>query len=158
MESAAVAQARAAVDLAILGVLADGGLRQSEAAALTWPDGTARLTVQKGKNQPEPATVALTEAPARALRDLQPDDADPATPVFGLTGEALANRVRAAARAAGLGDGFTGHSGRIGMALRMVAAGAPNAVVQQQGRWKHGDMVARYTRGEAAGEALKWLT
>ena len=104
MESAAVAQARAAVDLAILGVLADGGLRRSEAAALTWPDGTARLTVQKGKNQPEPATVALTEAPARALRDLQPDDADPATPVFGLTGEALANRVRAAARAAGLGE------------------------------------------------------
>ena len=35
MESAAVAQARAAVDLAILGVLADGGLRRSEAAALT---------------------------------------------------------------------------------------------------------------------------
>ena len=131
MESAAVAQARAAVDLAILGVLADGGLRRSEAAALTWTDGTARLTVQKGKNQPEPATVALTEAPARALRDLQPDDAGPATPVFGLTGEALANRVRAAARAAGLGDGFTGHSGRIGMARRMVAAGAPNAAVQR---------------------------
>ena len=78
--------------------------------------------------------------------------------MFGLTGEALANRVRAAARAAGLGDGFTGHSGRIGMARRMVAAGAPNAAVQRQGRWKHGDMVARYTRGEAAGEALKWLT
>ena len=134
MESAAVAQARAAVDLAILGVLADGGLRRSEAAALIWPDGTARLTVQKGKNHPEPATVALTEAPARALRDLQPDDADPATPVFGLTGEALANRVRAAARAAGLGHGFTGHSGRIGMARRMVAAGAPNAAVQRQGR------------------------
>ena len=98
MESAAVAQARAAVDLAILGDLADGGLRRSEATALTWPDGTARLTVQKGKNQPEPATVALTEAPARALRDLQPDDAGPATPVFGLTGEALANRVRGAGR------------------------------------------------------------
>ena len=54
--------------------------------------------------------------------------------MFGLTGEALANRVRAAARAAGLGDGFTGHSGRIGMARPMVAAGAPNAAVQRQGR------------------------
>ena len=53
--------------------------------------------------------------------------------MFGLTGEALANRVRAAARAAGLGDGFTGHSGRIGMARRMVAAGAPNAAVQRPG-------------------------
>ena len=164
MESADTAQRRAALDLAIIGVLADGGLRRSEAAALTWgdvelwADGTGRLTVQKGKNQPEPQTVAVTEATARALREVQPSDADPVAPVFGLTGEALANRVRAAARAAGLGDGFSGHSGRIGMARRMVAAGAPNAAVQRQGRWKHGDMVARYTRGETAGEALKWLT
>ena len=43
------------------------------------------------------------------------------------------------------------------MARRMVVAGTPNAAVLHQGRWKHGDMVARYTRGEAAGEALKWL-
>ena len=74
--------------------------------------------------------------------------------MFGLTGEALANRVRAAC----LGDGLSGHSGRIDMARRMVAAGAPNAAVQRQRRWKQGDMVARYTRGEMAGEALKWLT
>lgn len=69
----------------------------------------------------------------------------------------MANRVRAAAWAAGLGDGFTGHSGRIGMARRMEAAGAPNAAVQRQGRWKHGDIAARRTRGETEGEALKWL-
>ena len=164
MESPKTAQRRAALDLAIIGVLADGGLRRSEAAALTWgdvelwADGTGRLTIQKGKNQPEPATVAVTAATARALGEIRPDGVDPAAPVFGLTGEALAKRVRSAARAAGLGDGFSGHSGRIGMARRMVAAGAPNAAVQRQGRWKHGDMVARYTRGEAAGEALKWLT
>ena len=119
--------------------------------------GTARLTVQKGKNQPEPLIVADT-ATARALRGIQPDGADPAAPVFGLTGETLANRVSAAARAAGLGEDFSGHSGRIGMARRMVAAGPPQSALQHQGRWKHGDMVARYTRGEAAGEALKWLT
>ena len=164
MESPETAHRRAALDLAIIGALADGGLRRSEAAALTWgdvelwDDGTGRITVQKGKNQVEPATVAVTAATARALREIRPEDADPATLVFGLTGEALANRVRAAARAAGLGDGFSGHSGRIGMARRMVAAGAPNAAVQRQGRWKNGNMVARYTRGESAGEALKWLT
>ena len=133
IESAETAQRRAAWDLAIIGVLADGGLRRSEAAALTWGDvelwayGTGRLTVQKGKNQVEP--VAVTAATARALREIRTNDADPSVPVFGLTGEALANRVRAEARAAGLGDGFTGHSGRIGMARRMVAAGAPNAAV-----------------------------
>ena len=51
MESADTVQRRAALDLAIIGVLADGGLRRSEAAALTWgdvelwADGTGRLTV-----------------------------------------------------------------------------------------------------------------
>ncbi len=159
-----MAQSRGTVDLAIIGVMADAGLRPSEATALTWsdiefwPDGTARITIRKGKNQPEPTTVAVTETTARALRDIQPDNTDPAASLFGLTGETLANRVRAAASAAGLGEDFSGHSGRIGMTRRMVAAGAPNAAVQNQGRWKHGDMVARYTRGEAAGEALKWLS
>ena len=123
-----------------------------------WPDGTGRVTIQKGKNQVEPQTVAITSATARALVELRPEDADHAAAVFGITGKALANRVRAAARTAGLGDGFSGHSGRIGMARRMVAAGAPSAAVQRQGRWKHGHMVARYTRGESAGEAPNWLT
>ena len=147
MESAAMAQARGAVDLAIIGAMADGGLRREEAAALTWgdiewwADGTARITIRRGKNQPDGAAHPVSEGR-----------------VFGLTGESLANRIRAAAKAAGLGDGYNGHSGRIGMARRMVAAGAPNAAVQHQGRWRHGDMVARYTRGEVAGEALKWLS
>ena len=66
--------------------------------------------------------------------------------------------MRAVVRAAGLDDGFTGHSGQIGMARRMVAARAPNAAMQRQGRWKHGGMVAPYTWGEAGGEALNRLS
>ena len=58
--------------------------------------------------------------------------------MFGLTGETLANRVSATARAAGLGDGFSGYSGCIGMTRRMVAAGAPTDAVQHQG---HGSTV-----------------
>ena len=87
----------------------------------------------------------MPPATARVLGEIRLADADPEVPVFDLTGEALANRVSAAARAAGLGDGFSGHSGRIGMVRRMVVATAPNAAVQGQSRWKHGDMVARYT-------------
>ena len=55
MESADTARRRGALDLAIIGVLADGGLRRSGAAALPWgdvelwADDTGRLTVQKGK-------------------------------------------------------------------------------------------------------------
>ena len=67
-----MAQARGTVDLAIIGVMAEAGLRRSEAAALTWtdidfwPDGTARITIRKCKNQPEPSTVAVAEPTARA--------------------------------------------------------------------------------------------
>ena len=76
-----------------------------------------------------------------------------------VTVEVCSDTVRAAIKGTSeVGDDFSGHSGRIGMARRMVAAGAPTAAVQQQGRWKHGDMVARYARGESAGEALRWLT
>ena len=68
--------------------------------------------------------MTVTVATVRAQREIRPDNADPETLVFGLTGETLAYRVRAAAEAADLGDGF---SDRIGMAKRMVAAGAPNS-------------------------------
>ena len=56
-----------------------------------YQDGTARITIQKGKNQLGRLIVAV--------RETQPDGVDPATPVLGLTGETLANRVSAAARA-----------------------------------------------------------
>ena len=50
-----------------------------------------------------------------------PEDAaveDPAAPVFGLSTSQIGRRVNAAAKAAGLGEGFTGHSGRVGMPPR----------------------------------------
>ena len=75
--------------------------------------------------------MAVTENTARTLSEIQPDGADLSQPVFGLTGETLANRIRAAASAASLGDGFSGHSGRIGMAWRR-SPGTPG--VRSQGR------------------------
>ena len=161
MESADTARWRASLDLAIIGVMADGGLRRSEAAALTWgdvelwADGTGRLTIQKGKNQVEPATVAVTAATARALRGyparrrrprrlcVRTDRRDPGQPGAGHSaGGRSGRRVHWTQRPHR--DGPADGSGR--GAQRGGAA---------QGRWKHGDMVARYTRGEAAGEALK---
>ena len=82
---------------------------------------------------------------------------DAQAPVLGLSADRLARRVKQAARAAGLGDGFSGHSGRVGMARRMVGNGAPTAAVQRQGRWSSPAMVARYTRAEDAADALRYL-
>ena len=163
--------ARAARDLALVSVMSEAGLRRSEAAALRWADvtpeadGSGRLTVRRSKTDPAAAgaVVALT---ARAMADLdqlaaqlaaQQGARDPAAPVFGLSDRQIARRIAAAAKAAGLGDGFSGHSGRVGMAQRMTRHGAPAAAVMRQGRWATVRMVARYTRHEAAGEALRYL-
>ena len=44
------------------------------------------------------------------------------------------------------------------MARRMAQNGAPTHEIERQGRWKEGgDMVGRYTRGESAGSALRYL-
>ena len=53
---------------------------------------------------------------------------------------------------------FSGHSGRVGMARRMAQNGVPTHEIERQGRWKQGGgMVGRYTRGESAGSALRYL-
>ena len=95
-----------------------------------------------------------------ALKQLRKDsgvmtDAD--VPVFGLSMAQISRRVDSMAKAAGLGDGYTSYSGRVGLAIRMTRRGAPLQAVQTHGRWKSPQMPARYTRGEKALEALEWL-
>ena len=76
--------------------------------------------------------------------------------VFGLKDRQIANRIAAVAKACGLGDGFGGHSGRVGMTLRITRNGTPTAAMRQS-RWTTTKMLARYTRNESAGEALRYL-
>lgn len=163
-ESTASARARGLVDIALCTVMADGGLRRSEAAALVWADvdkaddGSGRVTIKRSKTdqEGEGATVAITQQAMQdlaAIRHGRPDHA----PVFGLSDCQINRRIKAAARQARLGEGYSGHSGRVGMARRMVAKQAPLPVVMQQGRWATSRMVARYTRGESAGAALAYL-
>ncbi|MCY3673308.1 MAG: tyrosine-type recombinase/integrase [Alphaproteobacteria bacterium] len=158
---------RAARDMALVSVMADGGLRRSEAAALEWrdiereADGSGRLTVRRSKTDQnaEGAVVAVTPAAMEDLDRLASmrGECEAAAPVFGVSDRQIARRIAAAAKAAGLGDGYSGHSGRVGMAQRMTRNGAPAAAVMRQGRWQSPAMVARYTRNESAGEALRYL-
>ena len=157
---------RAARDMALVSVMADAGLRRSEAAALTWADieagadGSGRIAIRRSKTDQEGAgaVVAIT---ADAMRDLERlasmRGSDPTASVFGLSDRQIARRLAAAARSGGLGDGFSGHSGRVGMAQRMTRNGAPAAAVMRQGRWQSVRMVASYTRSETAAEALRYL-
>ena len=116
---------RARFDLALVAVLSDGGLRRSEAAALTWgdaqrwDDGSGRITVIRSKTDAEAqgAVVAITPAAMRALDAIRPAGVGGAVKVFGLSESQIARRVKAVAKAAGLADWefFSGHSGRVGM-------------------------------------------
>ena len=168
IETPVQAAQRARFDLALVAVLSDAGLRRSEAAALTWgdvqrwDDGSGRITVVRSKTDVEAAgaVVAITPAAMLALEALRPVGVASSEKVFGLSESQIARRVKAVARAAGLPDweNFSGHSGRVGMARRMAQNGAPTHEIERQGRWKQGGgMVGRYTRGESAGSALRYL-
>ena len=76
--------------------------------------------------------------------------------VFGLSMSQISRRVDGMARVAGLGDGHSRRSERVGLAVRMTRRGAPLQAVQTHDRWKSPQMPARYTRGEKALEAIEW--
>ena len=168
IETPEQAAERAKLDLALVAVLSDAGLRRSEASALTWgdvqrwDDGSGRITVVRSKTDAEAqgAVVAITPAAMDALSAIRPAGVGGGEKVFGLSESQIARRVKAIAKAAGLENWefFSGHSGRVGMARRMAQNGAPTHEIERQGRWKQGGgMVGRYTRGESAGSALRYL-
>ena len=160
-EGAANAERRGRVDLALLATMRDGLLRCSEAAALRWGDvelagdGTGRLHVRRSKGDQESrgAVLFIGAGAVEALLAIRPPDAviAAAAPVFGLSASQIGRRVAQAAQAAGLGDGYTGHSGRVGMAQDLAAAGAELPALMTAGRWRSPDMPARYTAAQQAG-------
>ena len=167
-ETAEQAAERGKLDVALVAVLSDAGLRRSEASSLAWgdvqrwDDGSGRITVIRSKTDVEAqgAVLAITPAAMNALDAIRPIGVCGEVKVFGLSESQIARRVKAITKAAGLADWefFSGHSGRVGMARRMAQNGAPTHEIERQGRWKQGGgMVGRYTRGESAGSALRYL-
>ena len=92
--------------------------------------------------------AALT---AEGLAAIRPADVDGAAPIFGLSVRQLQRRIQAMARTAGLGEGFSGHSGRVGMAQDLTASGAELPALMVAGRWQSARMPARYTEKQALG-------
>ena len=160
-ETEAQAAERSRVDLALLQVMRDGLLRRSEAAALTWgnvelqEDGSGRLHVARSKTDQSAEGVVLYLGPpaVNALLAIRPEEAviDPAAKVFNLSADRIGRRIKAATKMAGLGDGFSGHSPRVGMAQDLSAAGAELPELMTAGRWDSPTMPAKYTEAQAAG-------
>ena len=84
---------------------------------------------------------------------IRPEEAviDPATRVFNLSADRIGRRIKAATRMAGLGDGFSGHSPRVGMAQDLSAAGAELPELMTAGRWNSPAMPAKYTEAQPGG-------
>ena len=160
METAETAAERAQIDRAIAGVLFHAGLRRSEAAELRWGDVepaasipgalTIRVRTSKTNRDGEATDVRLAKnGAAAALTAL----------VFrGLNGQSIGRRFAAAANAAGV-EGVTAHSGRVGLASELTAAGASTTETMLAGGWKTARMVAHYSAGASAerGAVAKYL-
>ena len=178
MESEVGAAERGAVDRAIVALLFQGGLRRSEAAALTWgdvqdaTDGAGILVrIRRSKTDQEGTATDvryLKNGCAVALRQLRDRitgqrsglPPEPTEPVLGgLNGQSIARRLTAAARAAGIDGRITGHSGRVGLASELTARGASTTETMLAGGWKTARMVAHYSAAATAeqGAVAKYL-
>ena len=156
-ESPAAARARSDLDIALIGLMRDALLRVSEAAALTWSDlsgadgGSGRLLIRRSKTDADGvgAVAFVSSATMCSLHRLQRPATDPA-PLFGLRPNQISKRIKRAAQEAGLGNGFSGHSPRVGMAQDLARTGIALPSLMNAGRWRHPAMPAHYTRNEAA--------
>ena len=147
-ETAEYARRRGLVDVALASVMRDGLLRVSEAAALRWGDvelagdGSGRIRIPESKTDQEAEGVVLYlgTAAVLALLAVRPEEAviDAVTPVFHLHPDTIRRRLQQAGRAAGLPGwrDITGHSGRVGMAQDLSAAGFALPELMTAGRWK----------------------
>ncbi len=156
-ESPQSANSRGDLDIALISVMRDAMLRRSEAAELVWsdiqqaPDGSGRLLIRRSKTDPEGrGAVAYVSTATMAALALIRHGAPHGAGVFGLCPNQISRRIKKAAQAAGLGDGFSGHSPRVGMACDLVRAGIELPGLMTAGRWRSPAMPAHYTRNETA--------
>ncbi len=155
MESVEAAECRGKKDIALVSAMRDGLLRVSETAALTWEDieeyedGTGRLYIRRSKTDAdgEGAVAFLsvrTMDSLEAIRGMSSGEDS----VFGLMPNSISTRIKEAAIAAGLGEGYSGHSPRVGMARDLARAGTELPRLMTAGRWRSPRMPALYTRNE----------
>ena len=119
------ARRRGSLDVAMIGLMRDARVRVSEAAELTWGDvervrgGSGRVRVMGAEE------TSYREVSADTMRLLLPirRGAGDDEPVLGMRPNQIAIRIGAAARQAGLGEGYSGDSPRLGMIRDMETLG-----------------------------------
>ena len=96
----------------------------------------------------------LGTAAVQALLAIRPTqaviDASASASVFNLPSSQIGRHIKRATEIAGLGDGYTGHIPRVGMAQNLSAAGAGLPVLITAGRRDSPQMPAKYAEAQAA--------
>ena len=158
LESRHSAMCRGNLDIALISVMRDAMLRVSEAAGLTWSDiemehdGTGRLLIRRSKTDSEGlGSVAFVSAQTMAALGLIRKGKADSESVFELRPNQISTRIKRAAQDAGLGDRFSGHSPRVGMARDLARVGIELPSLMTAGRWRSPAMPAHYIRNEVAG-------
>ena len=114
------------MDVAIIGLMRDGLIRVKEASALRWSaielmdDSAGRLRLGDG----DAAVSRRLSAGTMRLLDAVRGDATDDQRVLGLMPNQVSARIGAAAEQAGLGQGYSGESPRLGMLKDLEALGA----------------------------------
>ena len=136
--------------------------RRSEAAALAWGDvefqdsGSALLSVRRSKTDPTAEGVVPSTSGGRPTSGSAGHPARPAAAGCRharLRALAPPDRPEGACRRPSppaWGTGYTGHSGRVGMAQDLARSGVELPALMTAGRWKSSRMPARYTERQAA--------
>ena len=156
-------------DAALFGVMSDGLLRGSEAAALTVADieteGANTITIRRSKTDQEGQGAALfiSDNTRAALKRWLAAASIETGAVFrrvlkggskvgsaAITPRAIRSIIQARARQAGISGRISGHSLRVGAAQSLAAAGASVVEMQTAGRWQSPSMPGRYARGQLA--------
>ena len=152
------ANRRAAFDIALISVMRDAMLRRSEAAKAEWrhvqrtPEGTFILEIPTSKTDPtgEGAFLFLSLRTIQALADMLKhrggNSPEPGDRIFRIGERQIANRIKEAAKHAGVDARFSGHSARVGMALDLAIDGVELPALMQAGRWSSQGAAARYIK------------
>ena len=156
LETEETARRRGEMDIAIVSLMRDCMLRVSEAAAARcgdieqMEDDTGRLLIRRSKTDQEgkSAKTFISGATMEAIRCIR-NGASEEDSVFGLRRNQISSRIKHAAKNAGLGDGFSGHSPRVGMAIDLARYGIELPRLMVAGRWRSPMMPAHYIRNEA---------
>ena len=158
-ESPDAAERRGRMDIAMISLLRASLLGGPDLADVRWgdieclPDGSGRITIRGRKTDQDGMDPVRPISPATVqdLEYIRPDSVtiDSEARVIGLSACQIGRRVGKAARIAGLGGGYSGNSGRIGMVQDLAASGTDQQALMTAGGWRSKKMPNLYIGSRA---------